>query len=258
MLLDGFTVVAQMINFIILVVVLKTFLYKPITTVMIQRKAQIQQQLDQAAAQMEQAQQEKLHFQQKQHGLDQHRAELLANIQADIDTYKHQLLAEAKADVEATRQKWQQGLIEEQRRLAQTMQHHIGRVLTQTVQDILVDLTNSQMEYQLAAVFLDQLHHLPKADRCRIQATLAHSVNPSATVTTSFALPPELRQTLTQQIQLHLGAAISIQFHQVEQEACSIELQIAGYRLSWGLAPYVAALQTQLKRALETSLNYPN
>jgi F-type H+-transporting ATPase subunit b len=59
MLIDWFTVVAQIINFLILVYLLKRFLYKPILNAIDEREKRIASQLEDAAKQKAEANQKK-------------------------------------------------------------------------------------------------------------------------------------------------------------------------------------------------------
>ena len=77
MLIDWFTVVAQAINFLILVWLLKRFLYKPILHAIDEREKGIAAQLAEAEAKKAEAQKERDEFQHKNETFDQERAALL-------------------------------------------------------------------------------------------------------------------------------------------------------------------------------------
>ena len=72
--IDWFTVVAQAINFLILVWLLKRFLYKPILHAIDEREKGIAAQLAQAEAKKAEAQKERDDFQHKNEAFDQERA----------------------------------------------------------------------------------------------------------------------------------------------------------------------------------------
>ena len=75
--IDWFTVVAQAINFLILVWLLKRFLYKPILHAIDEREKGIAAQLAEAEAKKAEAQKERDDFQHKNEAFDQERAALL-------------------------------------------------------------------------------------------------------------------------------------------------------------------------------------
>ena len=77
MLIDWFTVGAQALNFLILVWLMKRFLYKPILHAIDAREKQVAAELANAAAQKAEAQKEHAEFDQKNEEFDQQRAALL-------------------------------------------------------------------------------------------------------------------------------------------------------------------------------------
>ena len=73
MLFDGFTVAAQTLNFLVLVWLMKRFLYKPILDAIDAREKRIALALADAAAKKTEAQQERDEFQKKNEVFDQAR-----------------------------------------------------------------------------------------------------------------------------------------------------------------------------------------
>jgi F-type H+-transporting ATPase subunit b len=251
MLLDGFTVFAQIVNFLILVFILKKFLYKPITDAMAQRQAKVQSLLAQANEQMAIAQQEKATYQQQQQQLLEQKETLMAQARAEAEAYKQDLFDQAETDVSLAQQRWRKGLEQDQHNVAQQLQQQLSHTLTQTVRQILTDLTNTSLEMQLADVFLERLHHLSATDRDRLQAAVSQHPDLPVTIAASFPLAPEMRKNLTHQVQHQLGAPTPIKFEHLSNGACNMELRVAGYRLTWGVTPYLNQLQMELAQTLQ-------
>src|SRR5665647_469211 len=92
MLIDWFTVGAQALNFVVLVWLLKHFLYKPVLDAIDAREKQIAAQLADAEAKKAEAKKERDEFQRKNDDFDQQRAALLAKATGDADapvSYTH-------------------------------------------------------------------------------------------------------------------------------------------------------------------------
>ena len=100
MLIDWFTVAAQGVNFVILVWLLKHFLYKPILGAIDAREKHIAAELADANAKKVEAQKERDDFQNKNKVFDEQRAGLLAKAKADADVERDRLIGDAhkKAD----------------------------------------------------------------------------------------------------------------------------------------------------------------
>src|SRR5476649_276177 len=107
MLIDWFTVGAQALNFLILVWLMRRFLYRPILNAIDAREKKIAAELADAAAKKAEAQKDRDEFQKKNTDFDQQRAALLGKATDDAKAEGRRLLDEAgkAADaLSATRQ----------------------------------------------------------------------------------------------------------------------------------------------------------
>ena len=110
MLIDWFTVGAQALNFLILVWLMKHFLYKPILNAIDAREKRIAKELADADAKKAEAQNECDEFQKKNEEFDQQRAALLTKATDEAKTERQRLLDEARKAAEALSAKRQETL----------------------------------------------------------------------------------------------------------------------------------------------------
>src|SRR5271155_1747633 len=96
MLIDWFTVGAQALNFIILVWLLKRFLYKPILDAIDAREKRIAAELADADAKRAVAQKERDEFKQRNDDFDRQRAALLAQAVDEAKAERQRLVDEAR------------------------------------------------------------------------------------------------------------------------------------------------------------------
>ncbi len=101
MLINWFTVFAQAINFLILVWLLKRFLYKPILHAIDEREKRVATQLAQAEAKVAEAQSKRDDFEHKNEAFDKERAALLKKATDDASSLRQGLLGEAMKDADA-------------------------------------------------------------------------------------------------------------------------------------------------------------
>src|SRR5271166_1712941 len=118
MLINWFTVCAQVINFLILVWLLKHFLYKPILNALDAREKGIASQLAEAKAKTAEAQQERDAFQHKNEVFDQERAALMKQVTDKANAERQRLLDEVRKDADVLRARRQDALCQEQRALS--------------------------------------------------------------------------------------------------------------------------------------------
>ena len=147
--IDWFTVVAQAINFLILVWLLKRFLYKPILHAIDEREKGIAAQLAQAEAKKAEAQQERDDFQHKNEAFDQERAALLKKATDEAKAERQRLLDEARKDADSLRAKRQEALRNEQRNLSQEITRWTQKQVFAITRKTLADLATTSLEERM-------------------------------------------------------------------------------------------------------------
>src|ERR1700727_2967715 len=110
MLIDWFTAGAQALNFLILVWLLRRFLYKPILNAIDAREKRIDAELADAAAKKAEAKKECDDVQHKNDEFDQQRAALLSKATDEAKAERERLLDEARKAADALSAKRQETL----------------------------------------------------------------------------------------------------------------------------------------------------
>src|SRR5271154_4080925 len=121
MLIDWFTIAAQALNFLILVWLMKRFLYKPILNAIDKREKLIAKELADADAKKAEAQKERDEFQHKNEEFDQQRAALLTKATGEANAERQRLLDEARKAADAVSSKRQEALRSEEQNLHQAI-----------------------------------------------------------------------------------------------------------------------------------------
>src|ERR1017187_9244135 len=127
MLIDWFTVAAQALNFLILVWLMKRFLYKPVLNAIDAREKRISTELANADAKKAEAQKEHDEFQQKNTEFDQQRAALLSKATGEAQAERQRLLDDARKAADAASSKRREAL----RRDAHNLNQAISRLTQQ-------------------------------------------------------------------------------------------------------------------------------
>src|SRR5512135_1691282 len=100
---DWFTVIAQIINFLILVALLKRFLYGPIVRAMDRREEEIASRLDAAAKKSVDAEQERERYETLARELAEAREEMRAGAREEAEELREDLLEKAREEVGRSR-----------------------------------------------------------------------------------------------------------------------------------------------------------
>jgi F-type H+-transporting ATPase subunit b len=239
--IDWFTVVAQAVNFLILVWLLKRFLYKPVLNAIDERERGIAVQLAQAEAKKAEAQKERDDFQHKNEAFDQERAALLKKATDEANVERQRLLEEARKDADALRAKRQEALRNEQRNLSQEISRWTQKEVFAITRKTLTDLAGASLEERIAAVFVQRLRALPGSAKEQLATALKASTQPIC-VRSALDLPAEQHAAIQNALNETFSADIHIQFETVPELVSGIELSANGQKVAWSIADYLATL----------------
>jgi F-type H+-transporting ATPase subunit b len=157
MLLDPFTIIAQIINFVILVVALKYLLYNRIIDAMDAREAAIAARIDRAEEREQQADEARQDHRDKLEELERRRGELLDGARADAAERRCELLESARLEIEAQRRRWQQALQRDQRDLEQDLRTRTAEVAVSISRRVLSDLADADLQRRSVELALEHL-----------------------------------------------------------------------------------------------------
>jgi F-type H+-transporting ATPase subunit b len=242
MLINWFTVCAQVINFLILVWLLKHFLYKPILNALDAREKGIASQLAEAKAKTAEARQEREAFQHKNEVFDQERAALMKQVTDKANAERQRLLDEVRKDADVLRARRQDALCQEQRALSTNIMRWTQKEVFAITRRTLADLAATSLEERIADVFINRLRALTPPAREQLAAALTTATQPTR-VRSAFVLPPAQRQAIASALEESLAVHTPIEFETNPDLVCGIELSTNGQKVAWSIGDYLATLE---------------
>ena len=235
--IDWITVSAQIVNFLILIWLLKRFLYQPVIRAMDQREKRIAERLTEGEARQQIADEEAERYRQRTEALERDRQQVHANAVKEAGQRRQQMLDEARAEVIETRASWQREADQERDEFLASLR----RVATEAVQAIarkaLKDLADADLEDRIVHVFVEQLKRLDRAT----SKALADPSQP-VRIASGFELDHAARSRLTRVVHEQLAEGIDVEYSQSPDLLCGIELTSGGRRLGWNIAQYLDEL----------------
>jgi F-type H+-transporting ATPase subunit b len=258
MLIDWFTVGAQSLNFLLLVYLLKRFLYQPILHAIDAREKKIADKLASADQLKADAEKQRQSFEDNNREFDQQKQQLLQEAVSAANAQKEHLLAAAKASAAVSRQKALEGLNKE----IQSLQDEIAQQSLQHIyansQKLLQDLAGLDLQQRIFEVFVKRLKEQlqqPSTEETNEQAAGLPAAITKAkgqlTLRSAFALTAKQQDVIKQclaAVRPTLPADTSALKFVVEPSLiCGVELLADGWKLSWTTEDYLANLQTSGK-----------
>ncbi|MCL4745261.1 MAG: F0F1 ATP synthase subunit delta [Burkholderiaceae bacterium] len=251
MLIDWFTVAAQLLNFIILVWLMKRFLYQPVLDAIAAREQKIAAQLADAAATKAEAHKQQDEFQRKNQAFDEQRAELLRQARNAAKAERERLQLEAREAADAASAQRAKTLLTEAQHLHAEIARHTQQQVFDIARRVLGDLAGVSLEQRMCEVFVQRLQALEGPALASLGAALeAVSDAEPALLRSAFELPPPQHAAIHAALEELFGKPIALKFETNPELVGGFELSAQGQKLAWSISDYLGALSSGLEERL--------
>lgn len=242
--INWFTVIAQIVNFLILVWLLKRFLYKPVLDAIDAREKKIASQLEDAATKKAEAKRDKDLFRQKNEAFDKERAEKMNEVHEQIDSEKQRLFEEVRKESTVLRSKFEESLKQQEQEITDRLKRKTKDAVFEIAKKTLSDLADVNLEQQVVTVFIEKIRSLDGAAKTKFIDALKNNEG-SVTVKSVFELSMSSKQELEKAMEKITEKQNDFQY-QLEPELVSgIKIETASYQLSWTIDSYLDALKKE-------------
>jgi len=253
MLIDWFTVGAQVLNFVILVWLLKRFLYKPVLNAIDAREKRIAAELADAAALKAASKKEHDEFQSKNQAFDAERSGLLSKATDEARVARERLLADAHRDADSLRVQQDEAMRSDQVKLGREITRLAAREVFGIARKALKDLAAADLEERMGEVFTRHLRELDGKTRESLASALKTSSEP-AVVRSTFEMPAKERDTIQNALNETFSAEVRIRFETAPNTISGVELTVSGQKLAWSIAEYLTQLDQKLGSILDAQV----
>lgn len=250
MLIDWVTVGAQALNFLVLVWLMRRFLYKPILDAIDAREKRIAAELADADAKRAEARRERDEFEQKNEEFDRQRAALLSRATDEVKAERQRLLDEARKAAEAFRAKRQETLADDSRNLNHAIARRTQQEVFAIARKTLMDLAATSLEERVVEVFTRRLRELDGEAKEAFAVALGGATDP-ARVRSACELAAEQRAAIQSALDETFDGQIDVRFETAPDLVAGIELVTNGQKLSWSIGEYLASLEKSVGELLD-------
>jgi F-type H+-transporting ATPase subunit b len=251
MLIDWFTVIAQAVNFLILVWLMKRFLYQPILKALDARENRIATELADADARKAEATTEREEYSRKNDEFDRQRADMLKKATDEAADEHRRLFDQVRKDADGLRAKLQDSVNSEYRNLHEEIARRTRAEVFAIARKTLADLAGASLEERMAEVFVRRLRELDKDEKARLAAML-NSPDAPLLVRGAYELAPAQHASIEDAIKASLGVKAPIRFEVVPNLVGGIELIMQGQKVAWSIADYLASLEKDVGELLKS------
>jgi len=244
--IDWITVAAQIINFLILIWLLKRFLYRPILDGIDRREADIAARVADAEAARVEAKAAAAEHRSALAALDGEKANILEAARAAADDEQTGLRRNARAVLEKEQAQWRQQIENERAAYLAKLRTAGAQAIFSLTAKALKDLADVGLEDQIAGKIESQMSRLAP-DLQRIAQTAGGAVAIS-----SFPLSEARRDSLRRAFSRAVDGA-DLTFRTDPQGPLGLTVRMDGLKLGWTVESYLDALGAALNARIEES-----
>ena len=242
MLIDWFTVGAQALNFLILIWLMKRFLYKPILNAIDGREKRIAKELADADAKKAEAQKERDEFQHNNEEFDRQRDALLSKATDESKAERKRLLDEAHNAADDLSAKREETLRNDAKNLNQAITRRTQAEVFSIARKALTDLATTSLEERMGEVFTRRVREMDGQAKSSLGQALKTASEP-VLIRSAFDLPPDQRAAIQNAINETFSADIHLRFEVAPDLISGIELTTNGQKVAWSIAGYLTSLE---------------
>lgn len=261
MLIDWFTVGAQALNFVILVWLMKRFLYKPIVHAIDTREKRIAAELADANTKKAEAKIERDAFHKKNEAFDQERAGLIRKATDEAKAEGERLLDEARKAADALGFEREEMLNREVRNLSHAIERRTQEQVFAIARKALTELAAISLEERMTEVFIRRLQALEGNAKKKLTTGLSQAikeVSEPVFISSAFDLPDPSREAIRDAVKNIFSLEPKLQFKTKPDLICGIELSAHGQKISWSIEEYLELLEKGVSELLQNQANAPS
>src|SRR5579859_4408924 len=249
MLIDWFTVGAQILNFLVLVWLLKRFLYKPILDAIDAREMRIAAELADAAATRTAAERERGEFQRKSSALNEQRDAILASATDEAKLQRETLIAQAQQAADALRIKYEAGLRNDQMSLSREITRMAQEEVFAIARKALADLATADLEDRMGTAFTRRLREMDPQMNESLAVALKESSE--SVLRSAFEIPAAQKVSIQEALGDTFATDVHLRFETSPDTVCGIEWMVGDQKLAWSIAEYLANLEENVTALMD-------
>jgi len=244
-LIDWFTVAAQIVNFLILVALMKRFLYGPLIRAIDSREKRIAAQIAEAERKDEDAESKAEQVQRQIAELENNRAQMVEEARMDAESQRNEMVQSARQSVQALEAKWREDLLREETVFMAEMRRTATAEIIAIARKALAELASADLERAAFQVFVERLRSF---DGGALRTLCEKN---GLAVCSHQQLPPEWRAQIDRVVEQRVGGPANLRFECAPEMSWGIELRGDGQRIGWTPDNYLDELEEKLKDVVE-------
>lgn len=254
--IDWFTFAAQIVNFFVLVGILKYVLYQPILDALETRRQTVESAVSDATAAREAADRDRKALSEERDAYAHQKAALQKQLTEELEADRARRLEEARRELEEMSTGWKRRIAEEKEAAGRLLADLAGTELMNAARKMMRDLSDSELDAAMTRAFLRRWRETPSGER-EHRGELIGTCRTPIVVRTSCPLPEDLRNEVAHAICQDADTsggttpAVAFTWETAPELIGGIEVHIGDRRIAWTFSEYLAALEERVHELLQ-------
>lgn len=244
--IDWFTVAAQIVNFFILVLLLRKFLYGPVVNAMNQREEKFKNREQQARQKKIDAEKKQHEYENRHRELEEGREFALSSARKEIEDSVWEITERAGKQYMEKEKEWKKSFEREKKSHINELKEQIGKSVCVTARKTLKDLSGSLLEDMVLNIFVEKLENSIKSGESEEMQQILNGKSDVVEVYSAFKMDKKMKNTIKRVLDLRKDNAPEYSFAQSSELICGIEIRLKDYSISWNVNDYIKSIEKRI------------
>ena len=244
--MELYTIIAQILNFAVLIFLLNKFLYKPVLKTMEKRRSNIKQKIEETEKKLQESDKLKEDYLNKLKEVEKENVILRKQAIEDVKKFKELELQKAKDDISIKKDKFNDYLQLEQKNLIENFNDNLADMFIEYSNNILKVIANSNLQNEIVNSFIEKLNGLTSDKINSINELNLDTIY----ILSNSALNEEERKLIHDSL-ISKGLIFkNIEYSIDKKLILGIELRARSYVLSWNVKELTANFIARIEKEM--------
>ena len=248
--IDWFVLFCQIFNFLLLVYLLKRFLYGRIIKAMDDREAKIVARFAEAEDLKVKATEAAGLYEKRNQLLNEAKEQMLNEATMAADAKRKELMEKVREEVDQVKARWQDMLVREKDAFFSDLRQRAAKQLYATARKALRDLADADLEERIVDEFLRRVKALDEEKSVQIRKAISGGGN-QVIIQSAFSISASRQAQIEEVLKKQITNGFTIRYLQQPEIVSGIELRVNGHKIAWSLNEYLEALVESLTETLQ-------
>jgi F-type H+-transporting ATPase subunit b len=248
--IDWFVLFCQVFNFLLLVYLLKRFLYGRIIKAMDDREAKIAARFAAAEEMKVKATEAAELYEKRNQSLNEAKDQMLNEATMAADAKRKELMEKVREEVDQVKARWQDMLVREQDAFFYDLRQRAAKQLFATARKALSDLADADLEERIIDEFIRRIQALDEEKSIQMRNAIRSGGN-KVIIQSAFDIPGSRQQQIEGALKKQITNGFTLRYMKQPEIVSGIELRVNGHKIAWSLNEYLETLVESLTETLQ-------